>query len=137
MARPVGAGGEGRAHAPELLDDHEQVAVHEARDQHERTRHAQLLEPAQDGRERRGRGEQHGADGADRGLGGDRAEHGEARLVDGQRPERVRVTARAHERHEQAHEQDERQHEPRAPPDLPRGDAAAAATAASTSAQPA
>ena len=44
-ARPVAAGGERRAHAAHLVDDHEQVAVHERGDQRQE-RAARAAPPA-------------------------------------------------------------------------------------------
>ena len=68
VAGRVAAGGERGAHALDLVDDHEQVAVHEGRDQHQQPRRAQALERVQHVREARRRAEQ------------DRAERAEDRL---------------------------------------------------------
>ena len=62
MPGRVAARGERGAHALHLVDDREQVAVHERGDQHEQPRRLQALERVQDVREARGRAEQDGAD---------------------------------------------------------------------------
>ena len=118
-AGPVGPGSERRPHPPDLLDDHEQVAVHEGGDEHEQPRHAHRLQPAQDARERRGHAQQHRAHRADHGLGRHRREYLQALLVSGQGSELPLLPAVAHEGEEQAHQQDQRQHETGPAPDLP------------------
>ena len=139
MARPVATRRQRDAHPPRLAGDHEQVAVHERRDQRQQPRRAHPLEPVQHVREARRRAEQHRAHRADQRLRADGEERREPFARHVHRPE-VDLLAAAHERHEHGDEEHQRQHDAGARPDdagadprrPPRSRASASAQAAST-----
>ena len=116
VARPVAARRQGDAHPPHLAGDHEQIAVHERRDQHQQPRRAHPLEAVQHVREARRRSEQDRADGADQCLGADGEERREPFARHVHRPQ-VDLLAAAHEGHEDGDEDHQRQHEAGTRPD--------------------